>query len=61
MFWALEARISSFYSTELLELKIKSRKIQGASLEKMEQYFSEKSETQEFRKFGNVSLPVFEF
>ena len=58
MFWALEARISSFYQTELLELKQeKSGNIPG----KMGKYYSKKFETQELRNFGNLSLPVFEF
>ena len=58
MFWALEARISSFYYTELLEL---NQENQGASLDFLGKHFSKDSETQEFRNFGNLSLPFFEF
>ena len=58
MFWALEARISSFYYTELIEL---NQENQGTSLEKMGKEISTKSETQEFRNFGNLRCPLFEF
>ena len=40
---------------------IKSRKNQGTSLEKMENVFSKKVETQEFRNSGNLNCPFFEF
>ena len=40
---------------------IKSRKNQGTSLGKMGKHLSTKSETQDFRNFGNLSLPFFEF
>ena len=54
----LEARISSFYFVELLELNQESS---GNIPGKMGKPFLEKSETQDFRNFGNLSLPFSEF
>ena len=58
MFLVLEARISSFYLVELLELnQEKSGNIPGQKRGTN----SKKSETQEFRNFGNLKCPFFEF
>ena len=58
MFLAREARTSSIYYTELLELnQEKSGNIPG----KNRKYFSTNSELQDFRNFGNLSCPLFEF
>ena len=40
---------------------IEWRKIREHPWEKMGKHFSKNSETQDFRNFGNLSLPVFEF
>ena len=37
------------------------KKSQGTSLDEMGKHFSKKSETQEFRNFGNLRCPLFEF
>ena len=58
IFWGLEARISLFIRPEYLK---QIKKNQGTSLDKMGKHFSKKSESQEFRNFGNLSLPIFEF
>ena len=58
MFWVREARISSFYYTRILQ---KIQENQGTSLGKLGKYVSKKSETQEFRNFGNLRCPLFEF
>ena len=59
MFLVREARISSLYYTELLELN--QEKIQGTPLEKMGKEISKNSELQKFRNFGNLRCPLFEF
>ena len=58
MFWALEARISPFIRPEDLN---KIKKNQGNSLEHMGKHFPRNSETQEFRKFGNLRCTLLEF
>ena len=59
MFLALEARISPFYYTRILELnQEKSGNIPGKN---GKLFFSKKFETQKFQNFGNLSLPIFEF
>ena len=58
MFLVREARIFSFYCTELLQLnQEKSGNIPGT----MGKPFSKNSETQEFRNFGNLRCPLLNF
>ena len=54
----MEARISSFCLTELLEL---NQKKSGNVPGKIGKSFLKNYETQEFRFFGNLSLPIFDF
>ena len=58
MFLVLEARISSFYLTELLEL---NQEKSGNIPAFFGKHFSKNSELQDFRNFGNLSLPLFDF